>query len=118
MANPLKGELDLVVEGKTLTLCFTTNAIVEVETLSGGMDVATIIMQWQQSPAIGPLRTLLWGATRKHHPALSLFDVGDLIDEAGPARMEELGGLIGKALRFRLSGTFDGPTAEEGGQPA
>lgn len=118
MANPLKGEVELPdVDGKSYVLCYPSNAIVEIETLSGGKDIGSIILEWQQSPAIGPLRLLLWGALRKHHSILSLFDVGDLIDDAGAGRMEEIGGLIGKALRFRLSGTFEGPAANEGDKP-
>ena len=112
MANALKGEVDFQIGDATHILCFTSNALVEVETLTG-KDIITVLAEWQQSPAIAPLRALLWGALRKHRPELSLLDAGDLIDEIGPARMEELGGAIGKALRFRLSGTFDEPVTEE-----
>lgn len=113
MANPLKGEVEFPAGETTLVLCFTSNALVEVETITG-KDIITVLAEWQQSPAMAPLRALLWGALRKHRPELSLLDAGDLIDEIGPARMEELGGAIGKALRFRLSGTFDEPKAEGG----
>lgn len=113
MANALKGEVDFTIGDKTHVLCFTSNALVEVETVTG-KDIISVLGEWQQSPAIAPLRTLLWGALRKYRPELSLLDAGDLIDEIGAARMEELGGAIGRALRFRLSGTFDEPATEDG----
>ncbi len=112
MANSLKGEVDFQLGDKTYTLCFPSNALVEVEEVSG-KDIVTVLTEWQQSPAVAPLRTLLWGALRKHNPDASLLDAGDLIDEIGASRMEELGGAIGKALRFRLSGTFDDPKPAE-----
>jgi hypothetical protein len=106
LANPLKGEIDFTVGDKTYVLCFPSNSLVEVEEVSG-KDIVSVLTEWQQSPAVAPLRTLLWGALRKHQPAISLFDAGDLVDEIGAARMEELGSAIGKALRFRLSGAFE-----------
>ena len=112
-ANPLKGEIDFVVGERTLVLCFPSNALVEVETVAG-KDIIGVLREWQETPAVAPLRTLLWGALRKHEPSMSLLDAGDLIDEIGPGRMEDLGGAIGKALRFRLSGTFDEPAEESG----
>lgn len=112
MANPLKGEIDFPHGADTYTLCFTSNALVEVEQVSG-QAIHAVLVDWQQDIAFAPLRNLFWGALRKHHPKMSLFDAGDLLDEIGPGRMEELGGAIGKALRFRLSGTFDPPATEE-----
>lgn len=113
MANALKGEVDFEFGDKTLVLCFSSNALVEVETVAG-KDIIGVLREWQETPAIAPLRALLWGALRKSAPAMSLLDAGDLLDEIGPDRMLELGGAIGKALRFRLSGTFDEPAAEDG----
>lgn len=112
MANPLKGEVDFTVGPDTYVLCYPSNSLVEIETVAG-KDIIAVLAEWQQSPAIGPLRTLLWGGMLKHRPGTSLLDAGELIDEIGAERMEELGGVIGRALRFRLSGiAVDAPIAE------
>jgi len=108
MANPEKGEVDLKVGDKTYTLCFTTNSISEVEALSGGEAFTAIAVQWMQRQDISTLRLLTFGALRKHHDKLSLFDAGDIIDEIGTAGFETLGAALGEAIRFR----FPPPAAE------
>ena len=42
MANALKGEIGLAIDGNAYTLCFTTNAIAQVEQLLGGASIGDI----------------------------------------------------------------------------
>lgn len=109
MANKEKGEIDWQIGGRSLILCLPTNSIVEVEDLLG-RDIVTIVSELDGSPRFGTIRALLWGALRRHHPALSLIDVGDLLDEIGSAGLADVGGKLGEAIRFRLSG---GDTGEQ-----
>lgn len=99
-ANPLKGEVELKVSGKTYTLTFTSNAIVQVEQLLGGISIADI---GQQMGRMEYLRALLWAGLQKHHEGLDLFAVSDLMDdcEGGMSGVMEP---VTRALRFRLSG--------------
>jgi hypothetical protein len=102
MANAEKGEVDLRVGLKTYTLCFSTNSISEVEQLRDGTAFTDIAIEWMGRKDISTLRLLTFGALRKHHPDLSLFDVGDIIDEIGSSGFEALGAALGEAIRFRF----------------
>lgn len=101
MANPLKGEVDLVVGTKTYTLCFPSNRIVEVETLLG-QPIAQIAVEFAQSPSFGVIRTLLWAALREHQGKIDLLGAGAIMDDI-EGGLEAMIDPIGRALRFRLS---------------
>jgi hypothetical protein len=92
MANPLRGEVDLVVGEKTYLLRLSINGVVEAETLLD-KSVNEII---QSIDRMGTLRALLWAALREHHPSLSLFDAGDIIGIAGA---ENVGFKVGEAIK-------------------
>lgn len=104
MANALKGEIDLVAADKTYVLCFTTDAIVQVEQLLGA-DISEI----SAKSSVGNIRTLLWGALLKHHSDVNLIGAGEILDdfEGGVTGVFEK---LVRALRFRLSRTaIDAP---------
>jgi hypothetical protein len=90
MANPHRGEVNLKVGEKNLTLRLGINAIAEIETLLDmGINEIAASLSDPEKLRIGTLRAIAWGALREKHPALSLTDVGEIIDEAGaPAVME------------------------------
>ena len=99
MVNPLKGEVELVTGGKTYVLRLGTNALVEIETVLGGMDFGEIV----RSLAGGNnkatvLRAVLWGSMRRYQPDVTLFDVGDLIDEFP----EAVGKASGEVMRLGM----------------
>ena len=83
MANALRGEVDLPVNGKTYTLRFRNNAQAEVTNLLGmGLNsVLAAMAPGDLRPDV--LRAVVWASLREFHPDLSLFDVSDLIDDAG-----------------------------------
>lgn len=101
MANSERGEVDLKVGDKTYTLCFTTNSIAEIEGLQEGKAFTSIAVNWMAKQDLSTLRLLTFGALRKHQPALSLFDAGDIIDEFG-SDLSTLGAALGEAIRFRF----------------
>lgn len=99
MANPLRGEVDLVAGDKTYVLRLGTNALVEIETVLGGMDFGEIVTSLASGHNRATvLRAVLWGALRRNHPDLSLFDAGDLIDDY-PA---EIGKAIGDVIKLAM----------------
>lgn len=103
MANPLKGEIDLLVAGKSYTLCFPSNRIVEVETALG-QPIGRIAAEFARSPSFGIIRTLFWGSLLEHHPDVTLIDAGSIMDDI-EGGLEAMIDPIGRALRFRLSRT-------------
>lgn len=95
MANAVKGEASIDVEGRAYVLAFDINAMCEVEYI---LDRSTdrILRELATAPALNVVRALLWGGLRRHHPDVDLKGAGALIEDmggAGPA----LDG-IGKAL--------------------
>lgn len=102
MANALKGELELQAGGKTYTLAFTNNAIVQVEEMFGGKGIGLIAAEAAANSRVGDVRTLLWGALVTHHPDVNLISVGGVMDDYdGP--LSDIVEKIGRAIRFRLS---------------
>ena len=102
MANQERGEVDLKVAGETFTLCFTTNAIAEVEQV-GGASIVALLASFVTEGRAGTTRLMMWGGLRKFHPTLSLLDAGNLLDDANRDEGRAIGEAIGNALRFRLS---------------
>lgn len=101
MANALKGEIALTIDGNAYTLCFTTNAIAQVEQLLGGESIGEIA---QQIARVEYQRALFWGALQKWHPTVDLMGAGALMDEV-EGGSEPLVEALARALRFRLSRT-------------
>ena len=109
MANALKGEIELAIDGNAYTLCLTSNAIVQVEQLLGGESIGQIA---QQVARVEYQRALLWGALQKWHPTVDLVGAGALMDEV-EGGSEPLVEALARALRFRLSRTpIDAPLSD------
>lgn len=97
-SNPLKGEVEITIDGAVYTLCFTSNCIVEVEQLLG-QSIGEIA---QDLAKVEHQRALLWGALQKHHPGTDLLKAGDLLDDV-EGGLHPLAGKLARALRFRIS---------------
>lgn len=80
MANPIKGEVDLVAGETTYTLHLDINEIVQMEDLLdiGVLEIAAA-MQNTGNPRLGFWRVALWAALRSRHPEMSLEDAGEII---------------------------------------
>lgn len=109
MANPHRGEVDLKVGQQTYVLRLGINAIAEIETLLDlGINEIAASLNDPSKIRIGTLRAIVWGALREHHKDLSLFDVGDIIDEIGAT---DVMGSVQKAFQLAF------PDAEGGDDP-
>lgn len=99
MANPHAGEVEVKCGDLTLTLRLGTNAMAEIE----GLLSADFLTEVLPSLAAGKdkatnIRACLWAAARRKHPSMSLFDIGDLIDEYP----EEMGVALNKLLTLSM----------------
>jgi hypothetical protein len=107
--NSLKGEVEIKIEGKPYTLCFTSNALVELQQVMG-KGVEEIAPEMRN---VENRRGLLWAGLQKHHKGVDLIAAGDLMDEADDG-LQALAEALARALRFRLSGiAVDQPLGTE-----
>ncbi|MFB0875457.1 MULTISPECIES: hypothetical protein [unclassified Sphingobium] len=87
MTNPLRGEVALVLGDLRLTLKMGVNALCAAEPVLG-MKTKAILDDMEDGvdgPALDTIRVLVWAGLRKHHADYHLIQVGDMIDEHGPA---------------------------------
>jgi hypothetical protein len=96
MANPVKGEVEFKAGDRVFTMKLGHNARAEVEGLLG-KQFQHVIADLQDKEAVTheTVRGVLWASLHQFHPDLSLFDVGDLMDEVGDDYLSER---IGEAL--------------------
>lgn len=93
MANPLRGEVDLVAGGTTYTLRMSINEIVQLETLldMGVMEISVLLGEGV-NPRLGAWRAALWASLQCHHKGTTLEDAGEIIAAAGfPNVMAKVG---------------------------
>jgi len=97
MANPLRGEVDLVAGETTYTLRMSINEIVQLETLldMGVMEISSMLGE-AGNPRLGAWRAALWAALQGHHKGTTLEDAGEIIAQAGFANVMAK---VGEALQ-------------------
>lgn len=93
MANPVKGEVDFELDGRTFTLSYSIDSLCVLEDLLD-LSVTEIGRQMATAPRLGFLRAVLWAGLRDHHPGLEVVQVGEMITQIG---FEKLGQLIAVA---------------------
>lgn len=83
-ANKERGEVPFVSGGKSYVLKMTSNAMCELESVSGRtlQEIATAIAD-PDTRRMTDVRLFLWAMLRHHHPELAVEHVGPLIDDAG-----------------------------------
>lgn len=97
MANPLRGEITVEVDGQEYRLVLSLNALVELQHAVGKPHVA--VFEGAARGDLADIRALFWAALRKHHGDMSLDDVGDWIDRAGLERLAgQMAGLASSAV--------------------
>lgn len=84
MANPIRGEVDLVAGDKTYRLRLSVNQLIEVEDLTG-IGIVQLSGQFNDIATLraGNVRAVLWGALRQHHPEIDLLGAGDIMAVVG-----------------------------------
>lgn len=110
MANPLRGEVDLVAGETTYILRMSINEIVQLETLldMGVMEISALLGE-AANPRLGPWRAALWAALQCNHKGTTLEDAGEIIAEAGFANVMAK---VGEALQAAF------PTPEPEAKPS
>ena len=107
MANPHRGEVDLVVGERTYVLRMSINEIAQLESLlDKGVQEISAILGNDQDVRIGAWRAALWAALQANHKGLTLEDAGEIMGEAG---MPEVMAKVGEALQLAFP-------ANEGGR--
>lgn len=82
MANPLRGELEWIVDRHSYNLVMDINALCSAEQQLG-MGIDRIIASYASEATITLVRGVLWASLRQHHPEVSINQVGDMISVCG-----------------------------------
>lgn len=97
MANPNKSEVGFEVDGKAYTLKLSTNAICEIEDVTGkGINEFAEGLGDTAKFRIRDLRTIFYACLVGGGSSISQDATGDLMDAVG---MEEVGELVQKAFQ-------------------
>jgi hypothetical protein len=84
MANPLKGEVELVAGDKSYVLKFSVDAICSLEErLDKGFPAIAVDLQQPHKLTISLVRQLLHASLNEAHPEITLKEAGELIIPAG-----------------------------------
>lgn len=92
MANAVRGQVSLKAGDTTYTICLSTNAVCELEDLTGEAIGSLAAKMNGGSVRMTDVRALVWAALQDHHPDADLKEAGNIITLAGmPATMEAVG---------------------------
>lgn len=95
MANPHRGEVGFLADGKAYTMVYTINSLCELEEETGkGVDVLAADLE---APSISLVRTLFWAGLRARHPEITVTAAGEIIDTLG---FPEVSALIERAFNL------------------
>lgn len=91
MANRQKGEVAFDACGKSYVLCFSANALCELEDVIG-VGVAKIgdLLSNPETLTLKNVRAVLWAGLTDHHSGIDLKVAGAIIDDVGMFRAVEL----------------------------
>lgn len=117
MANPMRGEAELVVPGRgTLRLKFDWNSAVEFEQIVERPITDAIADVAAQRTSAKLLRGLIWSGLRAHHAEITPREVGEIIGQVG---RPEAVRVMGVALRYYFPEIGpDDPPADPPAPPA
>lgn len=107
MANAIKGELAVTIDGDELTLCLDVNALCEVEALFGKTS-ADMIPKIDSGDMI-LLRGFFWAACRRNHSDVNLVEAGDYVFALHPP---EASRVLIECLRLSFPAIGAGATGE------
>jgi len=88
-ANPEQGEVDLDIAGTTYTLALGMRALRQIQAAvraGGGRVTFKDVVEGAGAGDVEYIAVLLWGALQRHHDAVTLAEVDDLIDALGGIR--------------------------------
>ncbi len=107
MANAQRGEVSFEASGKTWTMKIGTNAMCEIEDLTGkGISEVGQLLGNEKTASITLLRAVLCGSLQEHHEGITPRECSALMDEVG---IDIIGQKIGEAFQAAF------PKAKAGG---
>jgi Phage tail tube protein, GTA-gp10 len=112
MANPVKGEVPIDIEGKRYTLVLNTFALAAVEQRLGMQWTSVFKKAADGEFGIQQILALFHAALMKHHRRITEEEAANLIDEAGLPSINEA---LGQAVR--LMQPFQNAGGEEPANP-
>ncbi|MFC7443403.1 hypothetical protein [Laceyella putida] len=115
MANKIKGQRSIEINGERYTVHYDFNALAELEEATG-KDTSDIMqelakMQEEQRLSITFLRTLAWAGFLRHH-GLTLNEVGELMSQS---ELPQLFSAVGEAFATSLMSEEDWESAQKKG---
>lgn len=108
MANKERGDVDLEINGRHYKLRLDLNALCELE---GALSTDTKTVTFEQAlrlverRQVLAVRAMLWAALLLNHPAITLRQAGDL--------MQEMGGISGIEQKLQAAVAASMPTPED-----
>lgn len=116
MTNAVRGRVSVELAGQTYQLEFTIDALCQLEARLA-QPAVDLLARIGQDRSLAFVRTLLWGALREHHGALTEKQAGELL------RAEGGGALVAKTLEAFVAAWPDGalegdPEGDQGGDAA
>lgn len=91
MANRQKGEMSFDADGKTYVLCFSSNALCELEDAIGvGVVRLGELLSNVETLKLKDVRAVLWAGLTDHQKGIDVKSVGRIIDTIGIARAVEI----------------------------
>lgn len=107
MSNPLRGQVELVADGRTYTLRLGINQIVELETkLDRSINEIVGLLNDMRRVRLGTLRAVLWASLLESEPDITLEQAGEIIGDVGT---DVIGTKIGEALAAAFPPPEKGP---------
>lgn len=97
-ANPEKGEIEFVINGRPYVLVMTFNGMIDLQNLfatGGPVPKVEQILGRCADGELAAVRGVFWSLLRRHHPQVTIEEAGDLIQEAGGSR--DIDALLAKA---------------------
>lgn len=103
MANRERGEISFEADGQVWTLRVDTNAMCEIEDLTGkGVAEISKLLGSEKTATISLLRAVFCGALRSRHADVTAKRAGELIDAIG---VQSAGEMIGEAFNLAFPET-------------
>jgi len=82
MANPLRGEAVIEVEGERMTLLLDFNTFCEIEAETG-LGINQLGPALNDNPTFALLRTVFWACLQEHHPSTTEKETGRILSAIG-----------------------------------
>jgi hypothetical protein len=116
MANPFKGEVAFEVGEQSYKLCFSANAIIEMEDhFDKTVEEISNLLRDTDRLRMKNLRAVFWAGLTDHHPGITIKEAGVIITQVGFQRVVELIGLGFSRAFPEVEGEANPPKPDQDG---